>query len=412
PAGWISWLLGAVVGVLPIAVYETGSDPGPIARGVALSRAAAHDLRIDARVLALGSDAGRFRLGVGTGWNDIEYEALGMPFADRGTGITFSPATAFAHSSNEPVQPLGSGITLDMPVTNEHAIDAVVRDAKVTNAGYVGATTPQQWFGGPAFTTNAGSMILRDASGLVVDSLNYGGLVDPWAAEGYQGTSGAGQGGCRAPVPGTGGRGGGGGGQGFGVNRSAGRFPDGADADSNCTDFMTQTATTMPAASVAGATNIKIQNIADFAGGQTVIIDTGADTETAVIATVGAPGATTTGADAYVGSTVITVAGIGGFTPGQAIRVGTGANAETAVVASTAQGRPAANGRGGAPGTPAVPATITVTARLTLAHASGAQVSGSGITLTTALKRAHALGAPVATNVPTPGAANRYNKGK
>ena len=54
----------AVVGVLPIALYETGSDPGPIARGVALSRAAAHDLRVDARVLALGSDAGRFRLGV------------------------------------------------------------------------------------------------------------------------------------------------------------------------------------------------------------------------------------------------------------------------------------------------------------------------------------------------------------
>ena len=351
--------------------------------------------------------------------------ASNMPFADRGTGIAFSPATAFAHSSNEPVQPLGSGITLDMPVTNEHAIDAVVRDAKVTTAGYVGpslssamSAAPQQWFGGPAFTGNAGSMILRDASGLVVDSLNYGGLVDPWAAEGYQGTSGAGQGpstgsgqaGCRAPVPGTGGRGGGG--QGFGVNRSAGRFPDGADADSNCTDFMTQTATTMPAASVAGATNIKIQNVADFAAGQTVIIDTGADTETAVIATVGAPGATTTGADAYVGATVITVAGVGGFTPGQAITIGTGANAETAVIASTAQGRPAGNGRGGAPATPAVPATITVTARLTLAHASGAQVSGSGITVTTALKRAHALGTPVATNGPTPGAANRYNKGK
>ena len=33
-------------------------------------------------------------------------------------------------------------------------------------------------------------MVLRDASGLVVDSLNYGGLVDPWAAEGYQAASG------------------------------------------------------------------------------------------------------------------------------------------------------------------------------------------------------------------------------
>lgn len=27
---------------------------------------------------------GRFRLGIGTGWNDIEYQALGMNFADRG----------------------------------------------------------------------------------------------------------------------------------------------------------------------------------------------------------------------------------------------------------------------------------------------------------------------------------------
>lgn len=27
---------------------------------------------------------GRFRLGIGTGWNEVEYEALGMPFAGRG----------------------------------------------------------------------------------------------------------------------------------------------------------------------------------------------------------------------------------------------------------------------------------------------------------------------------------------
>ena len=39
-------------------------------------------------------------------------------------------------------------------------------------------------------------MVLRDAQGLVADSLNYGSLVDPWVAEGYQGKSGAGQAGC------------------------------------------------------------------------------------------------------------------------------------------------------------------------------------------------------------------------
>ena len=335
--------------------------------------------------------------------------AANMPFSDRGTGISFSPATSVAHSSNEPVQALGSGITLDTPLANAHAIDAVVRDAKVTTAGYqptpyVGpsfsSAVLNQWFGGPAFSPNAGSIILRNAGGLVVDSLNYGNLVDPWAAEGYQATLGTGQFGCRAPTPSVGG--GGRGGQAFGVNRSAGRFPDGADTDSNCTDVLTQVATTMPAASASGATNIKVASVTDFAAGQTVIIDTGADAETAVIATVGTSGATTTGADAAAGATVITVASVAGFTAGQTITIGAGTNVETAVVASTAFGR--GGGRGGTP----TPATITVTAPLTMAHATGAQVSGSGITLVAALKRAHAIGAPVATNVPTPGAGNTY----
>jgi hypothetical protein len=329
-----------------------------------------------------------------------------MPFSDRGTGITFSPATAFPHSSNEPIQALGSGMTIDKPLTNDHTIDAVVRDAKVTTAGYQGPTPPNQWFGGPAFSPNAGSIVLRDAGGLVVDSLNYGGLVDPWAAEGYQATSGTGQSGCRAPVPGVGGRGGGpGGAPGFGVNRSAGRYPDGADADSNCADFRTQVATTMPAASAAAATNIKVASVADFAAGQTVVIDMGADAETAVIATVGTPGATTVGADAAAGATTITVASAAGFSAGQTITIDSGADLETATVVSSVGGRGGgAGGRGGA----ATPATITVAAPTARPHAAGTQVSGSGITLTAALSRAHASGAIVATSAPTPGAANKY----
>jgi hypothetical protein len=339
--------------------------------------------------------------------------AANMPFSDRGTGISFSPGTAFAHSSNEPVQALGSGITLDTRLTNDHAIDAVVRDANVTTAGYqyqAGTPAPSQWFGGPALSANAGSIVLRDAGGLVVDSLNYGGLVDPWAAEGYQATSGAGQSGCRAPVPGVGGRGGvqgpptGSGQGGFGVNRSAGRFPDGADTDSNCTDFLTQIATTMPAASVAGGTNVKVASVADFAAGQTVIIDTGTDAETAVIAAVGTAGATTVGAESAAGAMVITVASAAGFSAGQTIMIDSDAGAETAVVVSSAGGRGGGGGRGGAP----TAATITVARPLTLAHAAGAQVSGTGITLTAALKRAHIAGAPVATSAPTPGAPNTY----
>ncbi len=97
-----------------------------------------------------------------------------MPFSARGTGISFEPATAFAHSSNEPVLPLGSGITLDQPLSIDHEINAVVRDEKVTTAGYQGTAAPNQWFGGPALSSRAGNMVLRDAAGNVVDGLNYG----------------------------------------------------------------------------------------------------------------------------------------------------------------------------------------------------------------------------------------------
>ena len=149
-----------------------------------------------------------------------------LPFSDRGTGVSFTPATTSAHSSNEPVQALGGGIVLDHALAHAHAINAPVRDAQATTAGYQGAPAPDQWFGGPALSASAGSIVLGDAHGRVADSLNYGGLVDPWAAEGYQGGTGSG---CRVAAPGSG----------SGAGRSASRFPDGNDADSNCTDFMT-----------------------------------------------------------------------------------------------------------------------------------------------------------------------------
>ena len=185
-------------------------------------------------------------------------------------------------------------------------------------------------------------MVLRDAAGLVVDSLNYGGLVDPWAAEGYQGRRR--EGGCSVPAPGAGRGGfGGRGGPAAGTPiRSAGRFPDGADTDSNCSDFLLQTATTLAAASAAGANNIKVASVADFAAGQTIIIDTGANRETAVIATVGTAGATTVGTATDVGATVIPVASAAGFSAGQTITIDSGTNLETAVVASVTGGRLAA----------------------------------------------------------------------
>jgi hypothetical protein len=328
--------------------------------------------------------------------------AANIPFSVRGTGISFQPATAVAHSSNEPLLPLGSGVALDRPLANDHEINAVVRDTGVRTEGYQGPPAPNQWFGGPALAT-AGNMVLRDAAGLVVDSLNYGGLVDPWAAEGYQAESGAGRGGCSVPSPATA-RGpfGGRGGPAPATVRSAGRFPDGADADSNCGDFHLQTVTTLAADSNVSVKNIKVASVADFRAGQTLIIDSGANRESVVIANVGTAGGTTTRTGTDAGATVIPVASALGFSAGHTITIDTGANQEKAVVASVNLGR-FGGGRGG-PGS----ATITVSKPLTMAHPASAQVSGSGITLAAALTRPHERGSQVASNIPTPGAPNRY----
>jgi hypothetical protein len=329
-----------------------------------------------------------------------------LPFSDRGTGITFQPATVYAHLSNEPVQALGTGIVLDSPLTNGHAIDAVVRDAAVSTAGYQGSPQPNQWFGGPELTTvspifgrtitiEEGSMVLRDASGVVADSLNYGALVDPWAAEGYQGVSGARLSGCYAPAPGSG----------FALwstvidrtaaDTSSGRFPDGADTDSNCTDFLTQGSAALAADAPQGATNIKVTSVESFAQGKTIHIDSGANVETATIASVGTPGATTARTAIEAGAIVIPIAGAGGFGRGQTITIDRETNSETAVVAAVRD-----LGAG----------TLTLARPLTRAHAAGVQISGTGITLTTALARGHATGAHIYTSTPTPGGPNAYEK--
>ena len=263
---------------------------------------------------------------------------------------------------------------------------------------------PNQWFGGPEFTTNVdffgraisireGNMVLRDASGVVVDSLNYGGLVDPWAAEGYQAKSGSEESGCYVATPGpASGR--------FtpnlaASNTSAGRFPDGADTDSNCTDFVTEPTTALSAASAAGAMNIKVSSVAGFSAGQTIRIDSGANLETGVITTVGTAGGSTVGTATNAGATLIPVASAAGFSNGQTITIDSGTNSETAVIAAITR-------FGGT--------AITVAAPLTHGHATGAQVSGTGITLNAALTREHASEAQVAGSASTPGAPNHYQK--
>jgi len=333
-----------------------------------------------------------------------------IPFSARGTGISFEPATAFAHSSNEPVLPLGTGITLDKPLTLDHAIDAVVRDQKVTTAGYQGTPAPNQWYGGPALSSSAGNMVLRDATGKVVDGLNYGGLVDPWAAEGYQATSGAGESGCFAPTPAMG-RGG------FRMgpstptvqpNRSSGRYPDGADSDSNCRDFQVQNAITLLAAPEAGSNNIKVGSVAGFNIGQMIIIDRGANAETSIVALVGTTGGTTMGAATKVGSKTISVGSVEGIGAGQAITIDSGSNLETVVVASVAAARRRFGPRPANGPTPTD--SITVVVPLVKAHAVGVQVSGSGITLSAPLTKSHGNATPIASSIPTPGEPNQYIK--
>jgi hypothetical protein len=232
---------------LETATVTSVGRPGTQARLAAAASAGANSLKVTSTSNITVGDT--IRLDIGTRTEDVTVASVGsagaggtgltltaplkfdhasnLPFSDRGTGITFSPATRFAHSSDEPVQALGSSITLDSPLGHSHAINDPVLDAAVTTAGYQGSPAPDQWFGGPALSMGAGSMVLRDAHGLVADSLNYGGVVDPPAAEGYQGASGTGQAGCFAPAPVSA----------NGIDRSDIRLPDGTDTDSNCADF-------------------------------------------------------------------------------------------------------------------------------------------------------------------------------
>ena len=231
---------------LDVATVSAIGRPGTQARTSAPASAGATNIKVSSTTNISVGD--KIRLDIGSKIETVTVTAVGtsggsgtgltlaaplkfdhsanLPFSDRGTGISFTPATRFPHSSNEPVQALGGGITLDHALIHDHPINAPVRDAAVTTTGYQGPPAPDQWFGGPALSASAGTIVLRDGQGRVADSLNYGGLVDPSAAEGYQGGTGSG---CSVAAPGTA----------SGAGRSASRFPDGSDLDSNCTDFMT-----------------------------------------------------------------------------------------------------------------------------------------------------------------------------
>ena len=313
--------------------------------------------------------------------------AANLPFSVRGTGISFLPASRYAHFSNEPVQPLGTGVVLDRPLNKGHAIEAVVQVAEIRNAGFQGQ--PDQWFGGPPLSAHAGSIVLRDQDRLVVDSLNYGGLVDPWAAEGYQAASGFEQAGCFAPAPGAPSA------SKVMVNSSASRYPDGRDSDSNCIDFRIPAASILAANSTSRTTNIKVETIGGFHAGQTVMIGSGNSVETAIVAKVGTPGSTALRQAAAKGATSLEIASRQHFGVGQSITIGSGPHAETTVAVSV---------RSSGPG-----ATIVAASPMRFAHEVGAQVSGTGITFVSPLTRAHVRGEQITSDLPTPGAPNVYS---
>jgi hypothetical protein len=327
--------------------------------------------------------------------------AANLPFSVRGTGIRFTPATRYAHSSNEPVRPAGSGIVLDRALARAHDTDAVVRVDTVTTAGFQG--TPNQWFGGPVPSREAGSMVLRDAAGHVVDSLNYGELVDPWASDGFRGAADKAAT-CHAGAPGIPGT------RSWdralpgipfsgatllfdATQGSTRRYPDGQDSDNDCVDFVTS-ASSRTGATAAGSTSVKVDSVAPFAPGQAVVIDAGDHAETLTVATVGSPGITRAAASADKGATVVRVDDARPFTVGQAVVIGSGAEEEQGVVAAVEPGW--GSGR------------LTLQAPLTRAHDAGASVSGTGIAFTGPIAKAHPAGTSMtaADDVATPGAAN------
>ena len=334
----------------------------------------------------------------------------GVDVSDPGTGISFSPATHFVHKSGDAIQALGSGITLGSGLSKDHEAGASVAGSLDTTMGYVGLQKPDQWYGNP-LSTAAGSVALMDSSGeVLVDGMVYGSQQSNSSANGIitspeiatlEGDQS--QGGCIVVAPGAE--------RGFRTSssailpyRSAGRYPDGADTDSNCRDFLLQNTITMLAASEAGSNNIKVASMADLSIGQKIIIGTGASSETAIIAAIGTTGATTIGAATMVGATVIPVASVEGFGTGQTITIDNGGNRETAIVASMT----AARRRFGNRGNTSPMDSITVTRPLTYVHNVGAQISGSGITLATSLSKTHDIGSQVASNAPTPGEPNQY----
>jgi hypothetical protein len=391
----------------------TVSDTLTINTGARMERAVVKQL---INVVAAPARGG---LGIGgSNFGEVELNAplksdhmLSVDVSDRGTGISFSPATRFAHKSGDAVQALGSGITIVNTLAGNLEAGTSVINPLATSAGYQGSSAPDQWYGGP-LSASAGSVALMDASGkVVVDAMVYGSQQSNSSANGtitspeiaiLEGDQS--QGGCIVVVPGQA--------TGYGPipptaarpDRSVGRYPDGADSDNNCSDFMLQNTLTLLTPAAPGSTNIKVSTVTGFGNGQKIIVGSGVNSETAIIVNVGTAGGTTLGSATNPGTKVVAVASSEGFSTGQTITIDDNANAETAVVSFITVAR-----RRFGPGTGDTRMdSVGFAVPLTRMHLSGVQVSGSGITFTTTLTMAHEKGAQVASSIPTPGQPNQY----
>ena len=327
-----------------------------------------------------------------------------MPFAVNGTGITFEPASKFDHSSNEPVLPLVYAIELDKALSKAHAINDVVYDAQVKNAGYHGDVQADLLFGGPAVDASRGNMTLRTGNGLIVDALNYGGLVDPWLAEGYHEDAGAGADGAYARIP-SGARGGfgmQGGTPVAGPNLSTGRYPDGFDTDDNKLDFHAGSAMTIAAPVKAGENNVKVASTNGISLGQVLYLGSGENMEKVRVAVVGTAGATAIQTAAQKGGKTLSVASAQGFQAGQKVFIGKDSYTVESVQVVQRRG-----GWGRQPATaPTVLDSVTLVEELKSDVSAGEYLAGSGITLGAPVTRNHGAGDAFGASVATPGKPN------
>jgi hypothetical protein len=320
--------------------------------------------------------------------------ASNMPYSVNGTGISFEPATKHPHYSNEPVLALCFSIELDSPLAAAHPIDEAVIAG---TGGYRGIVPADLTFGGPALSEAGGNISLRDAKGNIADAVNFGLVTDPWLSEGYQADSGLDEPGNFAATPAAARRFG----FGFGGPQpqpaalSAGRFPDGTDADDNKVDFRTQQAFSLALPAAVGDNNVKLASVQGVREGAPIVIGRGASAQVVNVVKVGSAGGTQLVSAA--GKTLV-VASAQGFTAGQEVLVGEEKATVAEVVVPRGWWMPREQ----------QVHKLVLNAPLRKAHKAGEAVSGTGVTLSEPLKAAYAAGTPAATGQPTPGAANQY----